>query len=123
MAPATAVTVPAAPKHLDDKAKKRWQGSYAKAHAQAQLDYPENKNAQHAAANKEANKMLAVPAPQSAEDIDSLEDWQVLKRETRTAADGSETRHCVTSDGRKYAHPAVKEKKAKAAAATTQPAQ
>ena len=104
--------VPAAPKHLDEKAAKQWQDAFAKAHAQAKINHPEDQSAQRRAATQEANKMLAVPAPQSADDIDALEDWQVLVRETRTAKDGSEMRHCVTSDGRKYAHP-VKAKKAK----------
>lgn len=105
------VTIPDAPKHLDDKAKKQWQDRYAKALAQAQIDYPENESAQRSAANKEANKMLAVPAPESADDIDNLEDWQVLVRETRTdAKTGAQTRHCVTTDGRKYAHPIATKK-------------
>jgi hypothetical protein len=102
---ASAVTVPDAPKHLDSKTKKKWQETYAKAHAQAKIDHPDNDSIQRTVANKEANKMLAVPAPQSADDIDALEDWQVLTRETRTAKDGSQTRHVVTADGRKYAHP------------------
>ena len=115
MPPAVTIQVPDAPQHLDAKAGKKWQESYAKAHAQAKIDYPENESAQRAAANKEANKILAVPAPESADDIDDLEDWQVLLRETRTdAKTGEKTRHCVTSDGRKYAHP-VKEKKQKPA--------
>lgn len=110
MAPAVTVAVPDAPKHLDDKAKKQWQDSYTRAFAQAKIDYPENESAQRTAATKEANKMLAVPAPESADDIDALKDWQVLIRETRTSADGSQMRVCVTADGRKYSFPVVVKK-------------
>jgi hypothetical protein len=98
------VTIPEAPKHLTGKAKKQWQDSYAKAHQQAQIDYPEDASAQRRAATKEANKMLAVPAPNSAKEIDALEEWQVLMRGEREI-DGVKHRVCVTTDGRKYTHP------------------
>jgi hypothetical protein len=93
--------IPDAPQHLSDKAKKQWQANFQKAQAQARLDYPDNESAKRTVATKEANKMLAVPAPESADDIDALEDWQVIHRSTRTK-DGVARRHCVTSDGRKY---------------------
>ena len=104
---APVVEIPDAPQHLSSAAKREWRERYAKAHAQARVDHPENLNAQRAAANKAANAMLAVPAPASAEEIDKLEDWQVLKRETRSQKNGGATRVCVTSDGKKYAHPVV----------------
>ena len=100
--------VPEAPKHLSDAAAKQWQDTYAKALAQAKLDIPDNERAQRIAALKRANAMLAVPAPQSAADIDKLEDWQCMKRETR---DG--VRVCVTTDGRKYSFPVDPEPPAK----------
>lgn len=114
------ISIPDAPKHLDKKAKKQWEDKYVAALKQAQIDHPDNESTQRAAATKEANKMLAVPAPETAEDIDKLADWQVLVRETRTNKEGSEVRHCVTTDGRKYAH--VIEKKKKVSDSTSTPA-
>ena len=119
MPPETKITAPDAPKHLSDKAAKQWQAAYVKALAQARLDYPENENTQRSVATKEANKMLAVPAPESAEDIDALEDWQVIHRSTITDAKEKVTRrHCVTSDGRKYAFE-IPQKKGKAVAVSS----
>lgn len=97
--------IPAAPSYLPIAQQKQWQATYAKALQQAQIDTPGNDRAQRAAATKAANAMLAVPAPQSAADIDKLAGWQVLQRGTR---DGS--RFCVTTDGRKYSFP-VKDSK------------
>jgi len=113
MAPATlqssktaaAVVTPAAPAHLPAAVQQQWTAAYTKALAQATLDYPDNDRAQRGAALKAANAMLAVPAPQSAAEIDALESWQVLHRFTRTSESGAATRHCVTADGRKYSHP------------------
>lgn len=90
---------PAAPKHLPEDVQKKWQGEYSKALAAAKNDTNDAK-AQHRAATKAANRLLAVPEPKSAADIDALEDWQVLKRFTK---DGKTS--CVTSDGRKYSFP------------------
>lgn len=105
MATTVAQDIPDAPAHLDTKASKQWQSAYAKALDQAKLDYPEDASAQRRAATKAANALLAVTAPTSAKEIDALADWQVLTRDTRTAADGSQTRVCVTADGRKYSFP------------------
>ena len=91
-------TLPAAPSHLPESAQQQWLNSYAKAFEIARRDNPEDEGAQRSAATKAANAMLAVPEPKSAADIDKLEDWQVLTRETREGK-----RLCVTSDGRKYA--------------------
>jgi hypothetical protein len=102
---ASDIAVPDAPKHLSDKAKSKWQKSYKDAFAKAQIDYPDNDSAQRTAANKSANAMLAVPAPQSAADIDKLDDWQVIVRETRTQGDGTQVKVCVTADGQKYSFP------------------
>jgi hypothetical protein len=105
------VIVPDAPQYLSPKAAKQWQNAYASALQQARIDYPEDASAQRRAATHAANKLLAVPAPTSADEIDALEEHQFLLRETRTAKDGkTEMRHCVTSDGRKYAHPVGKKK-------------
>ena len=98
------VTAPSAPAHLSDKAAKAWQATYIKAFTQAKLDTPDNTSAQNAAALKAANAMLAVPPPTSAAEIDKLEDWQIILRETRVVKDG-QVRVCVTSDGRKYSFP------------------
>lgn len=96
-----------APAYLPESQKKAWEGKYDKAFEQAKTDHPDNESAQHTAAHKEANKMLAVTAPTSAEDIDKLQDWQVLQRGVRTI-NGVEHRVCTTIDGRKYAHPVKK---------------
>jgi hypothetical protein len=104
------VSAPDAPKYLDAKTKRKWQDAWLKAFDAAQRDYPDNEPAQRTAATKEANKLLAVPAPESAEEIDALESHQVIKRERRTIED-VEHAVCVTSDGRKYQFP-VKAKKA-----------
>jgi hypothetical protein len=104
------VSAPDAPKYLDAKTKKKWQDAWMKGFESAQRDYPDNEPAQRTAATKEANKLLAVPAPESAEEIDALESHQVIKRERRTIED-VEHAVCVTSDGRKYQFP-VKAKKA-----------
>lgn len=103
------ITVPDAPKYLDAKTKKKWQDAYLKAFEQAQRDYPENESAQRTAATKEANKLLSVPAPESAEEIEALESHQVILREKRSI-DGVDHMVCVTADGQKYRHP-VKAKK------------
>jgi broad specificity phosphatase PhoE len=107
------VIVPDAPAHLSDKAAKQWAATYTKALAQAKIDTPDNDSAQRTAALKAANALLAVPAPTSATDIDALDDWQFLLRETRTVKD-VETRVCVTTDGRKYSFPVPPAKTAKA---------
>ncbi len=96
--------VPDAPAHLSEKAAKQWQAAYAKAFTQAKIDNPDNERAQRVSALKAANAMLAITPPQSAADIDALDNWQFQLRETRTV-DGVATRVCVTSDGRKYAFP------------------
>jgi hypothetical protein len=101
---ASDIAVPDAPKHLSDKASAKWTKAYQDAFTRAQKDYPDNLSEQRSAANKAANAMLAVPAPQSADDIDALDDWQVLLRETRTVK-GADIRVCVTADGQKYAFP------------------
>lgn len=102
----TSVVIPSAPNHMSDKAQKQWSNAYTKAFAQAKLDYPNNESTQRSAAFKAANALLAVTAPTSAAEIDKLEDWQVLLRETRTIK-GEEVRFCVTADGRKYSFPVV----------------
>ena len=101
---ATAVVTPAAPAHLPAAAKKEWAERYAKAHAQARIDQPENPSAQRTAALKHANTLLSVPAPKSAAEIEALEPWQVLLRSYRVV-NGMQTLHCVTMDGRKYSFP------------------
>ncbi len=95
---------PAAPSYLPDAQADKWQDAYSKAFAQAQRDYPDNLSQQRAAAAKAANAMLAVAAPKSAADIDALENWQFLRRETRKIG-GVDTRVCVTADGQKYSFP------------------
>jgi hypothetical protein len=103
---------PDAPKYLDAKTKKKWQDAWLKAVDQAKRDYPDNESGQRTVATKDANKLLSVPAPESADEIDALETHQVIKRERRNI-DGVEHAVCVTADGRKYQHPVVvKAKKA-----------
>ena len=101
---ANATAIPNAPAYLPEKAQKQWTAAYAKALAQARIDYPDNASAQTSTARKAANALLAVSAPASPDEIDKLEDWQVILRETR-AVKGAQTRVCVTTDGRKYAFP------------------
>ena len=101
---ASAVVTPAPPSHLSAAAKQQWTALYAKAHAQAKIDYPENASAQRSAALKAANVLLAVPAPADAAGIANLEPHQVLLRSDRMVQ-GVMTRICVTTDGRKYSFP------------------
>jgi hypothetical protein len=106
---APTIQIPDAPKHLPDPAKKQWRESYVKAFDLAKRDNPDNESAQRGAASKAANAMLSVPAPQSADDIQALEKWQVLHRGVRTIED-IEIAFCVTSDGQKYAFPVTAKK-------------
>lgn len=94
-----------APGHLPVAQRKQWEGRYNEALKQAKVNHPDNEAAQHTAALREANKMLHVPAPQTAEDIDKLADWQVTQRGDKSI-DGENHRYCVTIDGRKYSFPA-----------------
>jgi len=93
---------PKLPKAQQDE----WNKRYDTALKAAQISI-EDEQARHTAALKEANKMLAVPAPESAADIDKLADWQVTKREDREIG-GVPHRVCVTIDGHKYAHAKIK---------------
>ncbi|MHB1673780.1 MAG: hypothetical protein ACYCSP_05965 [Acidobacteriaceae bacterium] len=97
-------STPAPPAHMSTDAAKQWTAAYTKALKQAQADMPNNVSGQRAAALKAANALLAVPAPTSATEIDTLEPWQVLVRETRTVK-GVPMRVCITADGRKYSFP------------------
>ncbi len=101
---ASKINVPDAPQHLSASAAKKWQAAFSKALDQATLDYPESASTQRSVATKAANALLAVTAPTSAAEIDKLDDWQALLRETRNIK-GVATRVCVTADGRKYAFP------------------
>ena len=102
--PTIVPNLPAPPAHMSTNAAKQWTAAYTKALKQAQLDMPNNVSGQRAAALKAANALIAVPAPSSAAEIDTLEPWQVLVRETRTVK-GVPTRVCITTDGRKYSFP------------------
>lgn len=113
--------IPAAPKHLPEDVQKQWQTEYEKALGAAKNDTTDVK-AQQRAATKAANRLLSVPEPKSAADIDKLEEWQVLKRETRSQKVGPQLRVCVTADGRKYSFPIEEPKPAKASKAASQPA-
>jgi hypothetical protein len=93
-------TTPAAPKFLPAAVQKKWQDAYEKALKQAAIDHPEDESQQRAIATKEANRLLVVPAPESAKDIDALADWQVLTRGTKNGQ-----KFVVTADGRKYSFP------------------
>jgi hypothetical protein len=94
----------AVPKFLPEDQKKKWQGTYDATLKQAKAN-PSNSDSQaHAAALKEANKLLAVPTPTSAADIEKLEAWQVVKRGPRLI-DGKEHLSCITIDGKKFAFP------------------
>lgn len=99
--------VPAAPAHLTEAAAAKWQKDYRTAYAQAKIAMPDNERAQRVTALKSANAMLAVPAPESAADVDRLEDWQVLKKGVRVTKAGVTEKFCVTTDGRKYAFPVI----------------
>jgi hypothetical protein len=101
-------TTPAAPKFLPAAVQKKWQDAYEKALKQAAIDHPEDESQQRAIATKEANRLLVVPAPESAEDIDALEDWQVLTKGTKNGQT-----FVVTADGRKYSFPVAAEEPAK----------
>ncbi len=105
---ASVPVIPNPPTYLSTSGQKRWSATYQKALAQAKLDLPRNESAQRAAALKAANALLVVPAPTSAAEIDTLEEWQVMKRETRVIK-GEVIRICVTTDGRKYKFPVVAE--------------
>ena len=104
MPPTEVVSIPSAPEHMSDKAAKQWAAAYAKAFTQAKLDYPGNEAHQRTVALKAANALLTVPAPTSADEIATLQEWQVMLREDRIVKNVL-TRVCVTTDGRKYAFP------------------
>lgn len=95
-----------APAHLPESVQKKLHDKYNEAKKAAAVNYPDDESTQHIVATKEAHKLLAVKAPESAADIDKLEEHQVLQRGTRVIK-GSEHRVCVTADGKKYSFPVV----------------
>ena len=104
-----------APKYLTGDAKKKWEGTYDAALKQAKIDSPNDENTQFATAHKEANKMLSIPAPDSAKAIDEMEEWQIVPgSRLAKVIDGTEHKVCVTIDGRKHAHPVKKQAAPKA---------
>lgn len=103
-----AVLTPKPPSHLPLDIQQQWTATYQKTYAQAAKDYPGNERAARMAATKAANAIQSVPAPASAEEIEKLAKWQLLKRETRTVRqDGADVKVlvAVTIDGRKYQFP------------------
>lgn len=94
----------AAPKKLPAQQQQQWNSRYDAALKQAKIDSPDDERAQHAAANKAANKMLIIPAPESHADIVNMPEWQVQQRATKVI-DDVEHATVVTIDGKKYAHP------------------
>jgi hypothetical protein len=94
------VNTPAAPGHLPAKIQSQWTASYTKAFTQAQRDFPDDIRSQRTAALKAANRLLSIPAPTSADEINALKDWQVLSRGERGGVV-----FCVTADGQKYSFP------------------
>lgn len=94
---------PAAPKVLPPELQKKWTDTHNSAFAEAQETHPNDTPAQHAAAHREANRMLRVPEPKSASDIKALASWQVVHRGEREG-----NVFCVTIDGKKFSFPADK---------------
>lgn len=101
---ATETNIPSAPTYLPKKQAAEWRKRYADALKEAQTDFPDDESQQRIVAMKEANKLLRVPAPASAAEIDKLEDHQVIKRGEKVV-DGVAHVFAITSDGRKYLHP------------------
>lgn len=101
---ATTDQIPNPPQNLPAEIKDKWTARYKKSLEQAKQDYPDNPSRQRQTANREANALLKIAAPQSAADIDALERWQVIQRGSRNL-DGKSIRFCVTIDGRKYSFP------------------
>lgn len=105
------IQVPPAPAHLSDKAQEKWTEMYKSALEAAKRDTPDNERAQRTTALKAANAIQAVKPPTSAAEIDALEDWQVVRRETKAVKLPGQKQEtmcsvCVTIDGRKYIFPA-----------------
>lgn len=117
MAPAATTvdpSLPTPPSYLPDDVQDQWKKTYSAALTQAKRDYPNSTNQQRSVAMKAANALLVVPAPNSADDIDKLQEWQVLPgtRQTIDQKAGGQMRVCVTTDGQKYSFPVtVKAKK------------
>lgn len=99
-----ATQTPAPPANLPPEIQQKWTDLHDKALAQAKQDNGNNERGARIAAVKAANTLQRVTPPTSAAEIDALEDWQVIRRETKTIK-GVATRLCVTIDGRKYAFP------------------
>lgn len=105
------IQVPPAPAHLSDKAQEKWTATYKSAMEAAKRDTTDER-AQRIAALKTANAIQAVKPPTSAAEIDALEDWQVVRRETKPVKLPGQKQEtmcsvCVTIDGRKYIFPAA----------------
>ncbi len=98
------IEIPAAPRYLPKAQKAAWGKRYEEAYKEAQLSFPGDASSQRITALKEANKLLRVPAPKNAAEIDKLEAHHVIKRGEKEI-DGVTHVYAITSDGRKYFHP------------------
>jgi hypothetical protein len=93
-----AVQVPQAPAILPPAEAKKWKETYASALKQAQADHPDDVPSQLKEALREANRILRVPEPKTAADVEKLAPWQVLKK---SVGEGGVIR-VITCDGKKY---------------------
>jgi hypothetical protein len=95
------VQVPQAPAILPAAEAKKWKETYASALKQAQADHPDDVPSQLKEALREANRILRVPEPKTAADVEKLAPWQVLKK---SVGEGGVVR-VITCDGKKYEVP------------------
>lgn len=97
--------IPAAPAHLPKPIREKWTAAYQAALENAARNTPGNERAQRIAALKAANAIQSVKPPTSLLEVDALEAWQFIRRETKEVQ-GVLSRVCVTIDGQKYIFPA-----------------
>jgi len=104
---------PIPPANLPAALQKKWSKTYESALEQAEVDIPNSKNEQRAAARREANKMLRVSRPESHKEAAALVDafqkkkdegWQILAHGERVIK-GVKHLSIVTADGQRHVYP------------------
>lgn len=97
------VEVPAAPEILPDALKEKFAQAYVSAYKKAAQDGSQSDADRKQSAMREANRILEVEEPTSAEEAEKLPKWQVLRREVV----GGQLK-VVTIDGKKFSFPVKK---------------
>jgi hypothetical protein len=94
------LNIPDAPSVLPPGLQAKWKDTYAKAHAEAVNDFPDDTIQQRQTALREANRMIRAPKLESFEDAKKLAKYLVHASEEK---DG--VLKLVTIDGKKYKFP------------------